>query len=243
MKVKFIDSESCLIDGKRMIHFSHPLSVFRHIEKTLKEIGPEKFYSSPDQKIKKVRESMPAYFFSLTLKKWTGKDWLIMQPEDQFPDLMFMSIDEEGKISLEQVELVEIMNRCQSLDQMKSEIRKKINKGYPKGRYNLLIFVNHEKSSEWIPKLAQTIPNEHPFISIWTVHLLFKPRDNPYLSVSHRLKPEPVFHLIANLSDGGLYKIQSWPSITEEVKTSEGTILQFKPGVVKGIIKGLRKSK
>lgn len=76
-----------------MIYFRDSISLLKQIEQTLSEIGPQEFFSSTDNKVKKVRESLAEFFFILALKKDTNKDWLLMQPKDVFPDFILMTVD------------------------------------------------------------------------------------------------------------------------------------------------------
>ena len=241
MKIK--NSEICQVDGKDMTYFRYPMSLFNQIEKTLNEIGPEKFFSSPYADIKKVRESMAEYFFALALKKMTKKDWLIMQPEKEFPDFVLISVGEgANKINLEQFELVEVMNRCKTFDEMLGIVNGKINKGYPEN-YNLLIFINHEMSKEWIPLLHKNLGEYYPFKAIWTVYLLFKGENNPFCAIVNRIRPLPILQVEANFTDPELYTTQSVPYFIETQDIDGDKILNFKKEFIVDLIKEMRRNK
>lgn len=238
--MKIIDSQSCEIEGKSMTFFQHPLNLFSRIERTLSEIGAAKFFSDPSEKIKRVRESMAEYFFAIALKKKFGNDWWVMQPNSEFPDFIIMSVDDgPNKINIEHFELVEIMNRCQSFEEMMSIVDAKIKKGYPEN-YNLLIFINHEKSKDWIPLLYKKLEKIHPFKAIWTVHLLYQGEDNPFCSIVNRIRPHPVIHVEANFTDSFLYELKSLPPFIEMIKDGDNSILTFNKEFIKNFIKKIK---
>lgn len=145
-------------------------------------------------------------------------------------------------ITLDQFELVEIPSRCQTYDQMMEIVHTKLNKGYPEN-YHLLIFVNHEKSKEWITLFNQQLKNYHPFKAIWTVHLLFKGKNNPYSSIVNRIRPYPAQNIEANLSEGRLYQPQTMPIFMKKIEREGKTFLSFKPDFAKEFTKSLRKLK
>jgi hypothetical protein len=201
MATNFLSSDMCVIDGKKLKYFSHPLSLFNQIEKKLSEIGAEKFFSNPDESTKRARESLPQYFFTLALKKQTGKDWWVLHPSDPSSDFFLMAIDENPiGISMEQFELVQIPSHFQTFEDAFSVVQKKLKKGYP-NYYNLIIFINHEKSKEWATLLHKNLEIRCPFKTIWIVYLLFeKGTSNPYIATVHRLRPLPIVNLQAKFS-------------------------------------------
>jgi hypothetical protein len=235
-----LNSEFCLVNGKEMVYFRYPYALFTDIEKTLQKIGAEKFFSDPHSDIKKIRESMAEYFFAIALKKMTKKDWLVMQPQKEFPDFALMSVsDEPNKITIEQFELVEIMSRCQSFEEMLKIVEGKIKKGYPEN-YNLLIFINHIKSKEWLPLLHKAISIYYPFKAIWTVHLLFSGKDNPYNAVINRIRPVPVCHAEANFIDKSLYELEKIPHFIDMHEINGYKIMTFKKEFIKDLIKKMK---
>ncbi len=243
MTIEFINSEICHIDGKEMIYFRDSISLLKQIEQTLSEIGPQKFFSSTDNKVKRVRESLAEFFFILALKKDTNKDWLLMQPKDDFPDFILMTVDNNPiTITLDQFELVEIPSICQTYDQMMDIVNTKLNKGYPEN-YHLLIFVNHEKSKEWIALLSQQLENYHPFKAVWTVHLLFKGKDNLYSSVVNKIRPYPTKNIETSFNEVGLYQPRAVPTFMDKTEREGKTFLGFKPDFAKEFTKSLRKLK
>lgn len=183
---------------------------------------------------------MAEFFFIWALKKSTNKDWWLMQPEDDFPDFILMTVDDNTiKITLDQFELVEIPSRCQTYEQMLGIVHTKLNKGYPEN-YHLLIFVNHEKSKEWIALLSQQLKNCYPFKAIWTVHLLFKGNDNIYSSVVNRIRPYPTQNIETNFSE---YRPQAIPTFMEKTEKEGKTFLSFKADFAKEFTKSLRRIK
>lgn len=240
MSANFINSEICEIDGKGMIYFRQPGLLLEQIQITLEKIGAKEFFRSPTEEIKKVRESMAELFFQLAIQKKTSKDWFLMQPQQDPPDFVLMNVDMESiDISMEQFELVEIPPICETFEDMEKIVEKKLKKGYPPG-YNLLIFVNHIKSKEWITRLHSKLKSFLPFKAVWTIHLLFE-HGEIWGSVVNRLRPEPVWHIPAKLSDTRLSyskKISSW---MEEIKVDGKKMIGFKPAIIKKLISKLKK--
>ena len=120
-------------------------------------------------------------------------------------------------------------------------MQRKVNKGYS-GNYNLLIFINNEKSREWSNLLYKQLGNYHPFKTVWTVHLLwYKDKKDLFGAVVNRLRPYPPRHIEAPIDGSELYKPQPVPNFMEEIKREGKTFLSFKPDFVKGLTKELRK--
>lgn len=244
MGVNFIDSEYVELDGKSMIYFRQPLLVLKSIEDTLKEVGAEAFFKSTDKKVKTVRESMAALFFLLAIQKETKKDWFLMQPKDDPPDFILMNVkDDPINISLDQFELVEIPTRCQTFEEMMSILQNKFNKQYPK-TYSLLIFINHERSKEWVNWLNTELQDYGPFQMIWTVHLLWhKGQKEVWGPVVNKIRPAPVWHIEAMLSDCRFSYSDNLPTFMEEIKSDGKKFVSFKSNVVKELIIKLKKLK
>ncbi|MCX6756548.1 MAG: hypothetical protein NTW35_00095, partial [Candidatus Nomurabacteria bacterium] len=155
------------------IFFAHPHTLLDQVAKVLDRIGPEKFFTSPNEEVKKAREGFAAYFFTLTLKKYIGRDWWLAQYDQAtriYPDFDFMSFTENpDDMKMESVELTGIYPHFKSFDEALSVIEKKQKQyGNEPTKVSLLVFVNHEKSEEWIDLLRIKVISEHPFLSIWT---------------------------------------------------------------------------
>jgi len=242
MGINFINSEICEIDGKGMIYFSEPRLLRDKIIETVSKVGANKFFSSTNENIKKVRESMAEYFFTLALGKDSGQDWFLMQPQKDPPDFVLMTANDNPiTITLDGFELVEIPGRCQTFDEMMSIVQKKLDKGYSE-YYHLLIFVNNEKSKEWIPLLHGHLGKYHPFKTVWTVHLLwYKDKKDLFGYVVNRLRPYPVRHIEGALGDSKSNLPLPMPTFMEEIKRGDKTFLSFKPDFIKELTKELRK--
>jgi hypothetical protein len=239
MDIKFTNSENCLLGVKEVTYFRDFLSILKQIEETLREIGAQKFFSSPDQKIQRVRESLAEFFFISALKKDTGKDWWLLQPKDEFPDFTLMTVTSSPlMVSLDQFELVEIQERCQTFDEMFNTIKRKFDKGYPKN-FNLLIFINHKESINWLSFLEKRIESFEPFKSIWTVHLLFLDPGNIFSAVVTKIRPYPIKKIEVSFSDKELYSQSSILDITEKIETEDGLFFQFKPEIITELRKKL----
>jgi len=61
------------------IFFAHPHTLLDQVGKVLEKVGPQKFFTSSDEEVKKAREGFAAYFFTLALKKYMGRDWWLAQ--------------------------------------------------------------------------------------------------------------------------------------------------------------------
>ena len=112
MEVKYLNSEAVEIDGQKMVYLASPHAMIEKIFEALSLIGPEKFFSSPDEKTKKLRESMAESFFALALKKDSGQDWWVTQPEKDPPDFILTSWTENPiTVAVAPFELVEVRDR------------------------------------------------------------------------------------------------------------------------------------
>ncbi len=85
--------------------------------------------------------------------------------------------------------------------------------------FSLLIFVNHEKSEEWIQILRERLSTQHPFLSIWTIHLRFKKGGQEVgKAVAQRIRPTPGLRIEADTDDQEIHKRQPLPSYLEEIE-------------------------
>lgn len=216
------------------ISFAHPHALLDKVGDVLKEVGAEKFFSSPEERIKKAREGFAAYFFTLAMKKHTGKDWWLAQPdqaERSYPDFDFMSFGKSPEdLGAESVELTGIYPHFKSFDEAIKVIEQKQKKyGADPVKFSLLVFVNHEKSEEWIELLKERLTTEHPFISIWTIHLRFKQGGQEVgAAVAQRIRPLPVARVTANTDDPETHKRQPLPSYMEEKEVDGVHYVTFK---------------
>ena len=200
----------------------HPHTLLNQVDSVLQAVGARVFFKSPSDKVKKAREGLVAYFFCLGLKKYTGKDWWLLQ--SVAPDFKFVSFPEkQNYINIEPVELTEIYPECESFSEALSVVNKKLKKyGNNTFNFSLLIFVNHEKSEVWINDLRKNLKSEHPFLSIWTVHLLFK-NDHKEVKtvVAQRLGPLPGLRIEISTDDDSVNKPCPVPEYMERLETGE----------------------
>ena len=95
--------------------------------------------------------------------------------------------------------------------------------------FSLLVFVNHEKSKEWINLLRKNVNSECPFLSIWTIHLRFKKGGKEVeQAVAQRIAPLPGLRVEANTNDPEVHKPQTLPTYIEQRKEDEHTYITFK---------------
>ncbi len=227
------------MNKNELLWFYSPLSLLNRIEKTLSEVGGKKFVSTH-----RDWESLAEFFFMVALKKHSGKDFYILQPEDQFPDFDLMSASQEQdviSVTLDRFELVTVPDRCDSFEDALSIVNGKISKGYPEN-FNLLVFVNHIKSREWVAMLNTRLEVFHPFKSVWTVCLLFQGKDNPYCAVVNRIRPQPLQTIAANFSDKSLWMMEPLPIFMEEVEVDGKKARAFKAAFMKEFQMKMRKA-
>lgn len=216
------------------IFFAHPRTLFKRVEKILKKVGSEKFFNSSDEEVKKAREGFAAYFFMLAMKKYTGQDWWLAQYdqiERAYPDFDLISLGETPeKLRVESVELTGIYPHFKSFNEFTKVVEKKQGQyGTNPVKFSLLIFVNHEKSEEWISLLREYLKTENPFISIWTIHLRFKKGGQEVGAVvAQRIRPLPGLRIVAYTDEPGIHKPQTLPNYVEEKSENEVSYVTFK---------------
>jgi hypothetical protein len=228
MDIKFLNSEAIEIEGRKMVYLASPHAMIEKIVEALSSIGPEKFLSSPDADVKKLRESMAESLFALSLKKDSGRDWWVTQPEDDPPDFVLTSWTENPvTVTVAMFELVEIPGRCQSFEEMMDIVRAKLNKGYP-SNYHLLVFVNNENSIDWIEQLHRGLEGTVPFQTLWTLHLLNNKETGAIsLAVANKLRPLPISHSEASFETGDGFRFGPLPSFMEVVENGDRKFIKF----------------
>ena len=221
--------------------FLHPDTLFKTVEKVLLEVGPHKFFSSPHKEVKKAREGFAAYFFSLILKEYTKRDWWFLQfdeGERQYPDFDLMSFSENpAELKMESVELTGVYPNFMSFEDVVRVVANKQTKyGNKPLNFSLLINVNHEKSEEWTQMLRGHLATHHPFLSVWTMHLLFKAGGREVKKVvGQRIRPLPGLRIEADTGNRDIYKKQQIPSYMEEKKYGNCTYVTFKEDFINQI--------
>ncbi|MFH1402340.1 MAG: hypothetical protein ABIG87_01800 [Patescibacteria group bacterium] len=236
----FLDSENYILEGKEMIYFKHSNNLVYNINDAIKDFGAKAIFSSPKKDIKVIRESIAEYFFISALKKDTGKDWFIMQPQNDPPDFWLMTFD-KNLITLDPFELVEIPEHFSKFDEMFGVVNKKINKRYSE-RYNLLIFVNNKSSNNWVELLHKNLGEYFPFKTVWTIKLL-SGKDNQNISkfVINRIRPFPIKNIITSFDDEIIFRYADIPDFMEEKIFNGKTFLSLKKDFVKDLTKEMRR--
>jgi len=216
------------------IFFAHPHTLLGQVSKVLGKVGPKKFFTSSDEEVKKAREGFAAYFFTLALKQYTRRDWWLAQYDQAVrahPDFHFLSFAENfNDIKMEPVELTGVYPHFKSFDEALRVIEKKQRQyGNRPVKFSLLVFVNHEKSEEWINLFRGKINNEHPFLSIWTIHLKFKTGGKEVKkAVATRIAPLPNLRIEADSDDSEIHKRQPLPVYMEQCQDGGRTYITFK---------------
>jgi hypothetical protein len=231
------------------IVFTHPHTLLSQVGKVLNQIGAVDFFRSPKEEVKKAREGFAAYFFTLALKQYTGRDWWLAQFDQKvksYPDFEFISFAEKSTdLRLESVELVGIYPHFKKFDEMLEVIENKRTKyGISKQTFSLLIFVNHEKSEEWITSLRDSLKTESPFISVWTIHLRFKKGGQEVgKAVAQRICPHPGLRIEADMDNPEIHKQQPIPEYMEEIQVDGKTFVRFKKAPLEDFMKLLKEKK
>lgn len=216
------------------IFFAHPHTLLDQVGKVLEKVGAEKFFSSPDEEVKKAREGFAAYFFTLTLKKYLQRDWWLAQYDQAtraYPDFDFISFAEKpDDMKMESVELTGVYPHFKSFEEALKVVEKKQKQyGNNPVKFSLLVFVNHEKSEEWIDQLRNNISSEKPFLSIWTIHLRFKKGGKEVgKAVAQRIMPLPGLRVEADTDDPEIHKRQALPAYIEQHQDVDLTYVTFK---------------
>lgn len=192
-------------------------------------MGAEKFFSSPKKDAKEAREAMAIYFFMAGLGKGNGADYFIRQPKQDPPDFQLIYWGKEMPI-LEYFELVEIPMHFQRFEEMMATVQNKLKHGYPP-YYHLLIFVNHEKSAEWIRLLNEKLENNPPLKMIWTVSV-WSDGIGCYGSTVSRLRPHPAKTINIKLGEENAAD-SALPSYVQREKMQGGIRVQFTPELTK----------
>lgn len=218
--------------------FEHPHTLFDRVVKVQNRVGSEKFFSSSEQEVKKAQEGFFAYFFTLALKKYYhGRDWWVYHPnqsERKYPDFDFVSFGDDLKdLKLEPVELTGIYPHFKSFEEALTVVKKKQKKYGDKSlNFSLLVFVNHEKSEEWINQLQNSIHDEKPFLSIWTIHLRFKKGGQEVCKVvAQKIMPLPSLRIEVDIDDPEIHKPQVLPKYLEINKNGKDAYITVKAGI------------
>ena len=231
------------------IFFAHPHTLLDQVGKVLEKVGAEKFFTSSDEEVKKAREGFAAYFFTLTLKQYLRRDWWLAQYDQAtraYPDFDFISFaDNPDDMKMEPVELTGIYPHFKSFDEALKVVEKKQKQyGDTPVKFSLLVFVNHEKSEEWINLFRQNISNAHPFLSIWTIHLRFKKGGQEVgKAVASRILPLPGLRVEADTDDPEIHKRQPLPNYMEQHQEGGRTYITFKSEFVDKMRKKVKELK
>ncbi len=216
MEFKALDSDMCILDGKLKYCFCSPKTLRNRVLKKISLIGPERFFKSPDNSVKKDREGLAEYLFSMGLRKINNQEWFILQPENDPPDFEMISIGE--RLLYKKFELVEIPAICKEYEEMFNVWEKKKNKGYPKD-YSLLIFINNSNSKVWLDRFNNGLSDYKPFKEIWVLYLLwYKGGKDFYGGVIKRIRPYPIIETSYNIGDQNLIKPLPMPNYVSEIQ-------------------------
>lgn len=131
---------------------------------------------------------------------------------------------------MEPVELTGIYPHFKSFDEALKVVEKKQKQyGDKPVKFSLLVFVNHEKSEDWINLLRRRVSNAHPFLSIWTIHLRGKKGGKEVgKAVASRIMPLPGLRVEANIDDPKIHKRQPLPTYIEQYQENGNTYITFK---------------
>lgn len=157
--------------------------------KALSDMGPDTFFSSPEEDAKRAREAMAIYFFVAGLQKVKGMHYQVRQPKPDPPDFQLISYGITMP-NLENFELVQIPPHFETFQEMMDTVQKKLQHGYTSD-YRLLIFCNHEKAREWIKLLNDALEDNPSLAVIYTVSV-WQDEAGGYGATVDRLRPRPA---------------------------------------------------
>ena len=99
---------------------------------------------------------------------------------------------------------------------------------FKKRHYNLLIYINHKNSIQWVDLLGKKIHNYYPFNQIWTIHLLFKNQNEIEYSVVNKIRPLPIKKIEVYFNEKEIYQKQFIPKIMDKYITNDGIKVTLK---------------
>jgi hypothetical protein len=236
------------MDLSKGVKFAHPFMLLKQCQDLLEELGPEKFLHGADPRAHKGKEAFSALLFILSLKKPTGKDWWLLQPDEVFPDFQIMAFseDESNPISVFAFELVTVPDQCSTFEQALEIVHGKIlEKNYaPASKVNLLIFINNIQGQAWVSRLSQEIGPHPVFQEVWTIYLKARPGTNNIAgSVVDRISPKPVKHIPVSFSDSEVFRTQPLPRFIEEFSVNGQVYVKISDEMQKRIRNAVKKLK
>lgn len=188
-----------------LIGLPAPTQLFLEATKVLDDVGPQAFFSSPKESVKKAREGLAILFYMFAVHKATSKFWWVQQAtkQDPFPDFYIFMIDGPPLgVEGQGVELVEIKPEISSYEEARRIIESKISKGYPPG-FHLLIFLNNTQSTEWLPQINSDFQYQKSFNSVSVLHLLSKNGQSDLEIITVTELGSPWFQVVEELEEVG----------------------------------------
>src|SRR3989344_4705247 len=213
------------------LRMDQPNTFLERIDEIRKKYSAEKFLHGDNKECQKGREAFFEYFFVIGFKRLSGKDWWILQPKEEFPDLMLVSFT-ENPLSMEvlRYEHVMIPDHYKEVAEMVQNVLDKIEKkkydtGGPCG---LLVFSNNANSKVFEGKPYKTLEKIHPFIEVWTISLEFSDSVTIKKVIVSKVRPLPVIRFEFDFNDQSLYKYQTPPTCMEQVEEGGVKFLRLK---------------
>lgn len=208
-----------------------PNTFLERIDEIQKKYGAEEFLHGDNEECQKGREAFFEYWFVVGFKRLSRKDWWILQPKEEFPDLLLVSFVEHP-LSMEvlRYEHVVIPDHYKNVGEMIKNVTDKIEKkkydtGGPCG---LLVFSNNANSKAFGEKLYQTLNKIHPFTEVWTTSLIFSDSVTIKKIIVSKVRPLPVIRFEFDFNDKSLYSYQKPPSCMETVEEGGVQFLRIK---------------
>lgn len=213
------------------LRVDQPNTFIERIDKIREKYGAKEFLHGDNEECQKSREAFFEYWFVIGFKQLSRKDWWILQPKANFPDLLLISFKEKP-LSMEvlQYEHVMIPDHFKELSEMIKNVTDKIegkqyNIGSPCG---LLIFSNNENSKVFEERLYKTLNKIHPFTEVWTTRLEYSDSVTIKKIIVSKVRPLPVIRFEFDFNDKSLYSYQKPPSCMETVEENGIKVLRIK---------------
>ena len=203
------------------LRMDQPNTFIERLDKIREKYGAEEFLCGDNEECQKGREAFFEYWFILGFKRLSKKDWWILQPKEEFPDLLLVSFEDNPRsMQVLQYEHVMIPDRYKEVSEMIKNVTDKIEKkrydtGGPCG---LLIFSNNENSRAFEANLYQALNSIRPFTEVWTTSLEFSDSTTIRKIFVSKVRPHPVIRFEFDFNDQSLYAWQKSPACMEDVE-------------------------
>ncbi len=234
------------------LRVDQPNTFLERIDKIREKYGAEEFLHGDNEACQKGREAFFEYWFVIGFKRLSRRNWWILQPKEEFPDLLLISfIEQPPSMEVLRYEHVMIPDHYKDVGKMIKNVTDKIAKkqydtGGPCG---LLVFSNNVLSKAFEARLYQTLDKIKPFTEVWTTSLEFLDSVTIKKIIVSKVRPLPVIRFEFDFNDQSLYTYQTPPTCMEQVeeggvkflRIKEEARIEFKKEAIKRRLNGIKK--